>query len=149
MKLVKLKKTSARVRFFMQDVIELRQNGWKKRREDAGPKTIDQIHKEVEKDQMEQKLQHMTSSMGLPPARRQKFLKFSSRLPRPAGGHPKFWDFLAQIISPVFPSNCVNKKILLTSADGADWLMSDELPSKCAAGRIKHPIIFETKYKYF
>ena len=56
----------------MQDVIELRQNGWKKRREDAGPKTIDQIHKEVEKEQMEQKLQHMTSSMGPPPARRQK-----------------------------------------------------------------------------
>ena len=68
MKLVELKKTSARVRFFMQDVIELRQNGWKKRREDAGPKTIDQIHKEVEKEQMEQKLQQMTSSMG---ARRQ------------------------------------------------------------------------------
>ena len=68
MKLVEQKKTSARVRFLMQDVIELRQNGWKKRREDAGPKTIDQIHKEVEKEQMEQKLQQMTSSMG---ARRQ------------------------------------------------------------------------------
>merc|ERR1719282_1785407 len=71
MKLVEQKKTSARVRFLMQDVIELRLNGWKKRREDAGPKTIDQIHKEVEKEQMEQKLQHMTSQMGPPPARRQ------------------------------------------------------------------------------
>ena len=69
-KLVSERKTSARVRFLMQDVIDLRNNGWKKRREDAGPKTIDQIHKEVEKEQMEQKLAHMTSSMGPPPARR-------------------------------------------------------------------------------
>ena len=43
---------------------------------------------------------------------------------------PKFWDFLAQIISPVFSSACVNMKILLTSAD---CLMSDELARKCAA----------------
>ena len=50
MKLVEQKKTFVRVRFMTQDVIELRQNGWKKKREDAGPKTIDQIHKEVEKD---------------------------------------------------------------------------------------------------
>ena len=44
-------------------------NGWKKRREDAGPKTIDQIHKEIEKEQLEQKLAHMTP-MGPPPNRR-------------------------------------------------------------------------------
>ena len=31
------KKTSTRVRFLMQDVIELKQNCWRKRREDAGP----------------------------------------------------------------------------------------------------------------
>merc|ERR1712142_1156754 len=55
-KLVEQRKISSRVRFLMQDVIELRQNGWKKRREDAGPKTIDQIHKEIEKEQLEQKL---------------------------------------------------------------------------------------------
>merc|ERR1719270_836146 len=69
MKLVEQKKTSARVRFLMQDVIELRLNGWKKRREDAGPKTIDQIHKEIEKEQLEQKLAHM-APMGPPPNRR-------------------------------------------------------------------------------
>ena len=60
---VEEKKTSAWVRFLMQDVIELKQNGWRKRREDAGPKTIDQIHKEVEKEQMEMKITHMTASM--------------------------------------------------------------------------------------
>merc|ERR1719210_3145945 len=66
------KKTSARVRFLMQDVIELRQNGWKKRREDAGPKTIDQIHKEVEKEQMEMKIAHMTASLGSAPSNRRQ-----------------------------------------------------------------------------
>ena len=60
---VEEKKTSARVRFLMQDVIELKQNGWRKRREDAGPKTIDQIHKEVEKEQMEMKIVHMTAML--------------------------------------------------------------------------------------
>ena len=50
-------------------MIELRLNGWKKRREDAGPKTLDQIHKQIEKEQLEQKLAHMTP-MGPPPGRR-------------------------------------------------------------------------------
>jgi len=68
-KLVEQRKISSRVRFLMQDVIELRLNGWKKRREDAGPKTIDQIHKEIEKEQLEQKLAHM-APMGPPPNRR-------------------------------------------------------------------------------
>lgn len=68
-KLVEQKKISSRVRFLMQDVIELRLNGWKKRREDAGPKTLDQIHKQIEKEQLEQKLAHMTP-MGPPPGRR-------------------------------------------------------------------------------
>merc|ERR1712241_678724 len=69
---VEEKKTSARVRFLMQDVIELRQNGWRKRREDAGPKTIDQIHKEVEKEQMEMKIAHMTASLGSAPSNRRQ-----------------------------------------------------------------------------
>lgn len=69
---VEEKKTSARVRFLMQDVIELRQNGWKKRREDAGPKTIDQIHKEVEKEQMQMKIAHMTASLGPPQSNRRQ-----------------------------------------------------------------------------
>merc|ERR1719232_2259067 len=68
-KLVEQRKISSRVRFLMQDVIELRLNGWKKRREDAGPKTIDQIHKEIEKEQLEQKLAHV-APMGPPPNRR-------------------------------------------------------------------------------
>lgn len=68
-KLVNDRKTSSRVRFLLQDVIDLKQNEWKKRREEAGPKTIDQIHKEIETEQLQQKLQHMVPS-GPPPPRR-------------------------------------------------------------------------------
>ena len=41
------KQTSSRVRFLLQDLIDLRQDKWKPRRETAGPKKIDDIHKEI------------------------------------------------------------------------------------------------------
>ena len=44
-----------RILTWMQDVIELRLNGWKKRREDVVSKTIDEIHKQLEKKQIEKK----------------------------------------------------------------------------------------------
>ncbi|MGH0128178.1 UNVERIFIED_CONTAM: hypothetical protein FKN15_044826 [Acipenser sinensis] len=47
-KIIKEKKTSSRIRFMLQDVIDLRRNTWVPRRGDQGPKTIDQIHKEAE-----------------------------------------------------------------------------------------------------
>ncbi|XP_053342378.1 eukaryotic translation initiation factor 4 gamma 1a isoform X1 [Clarias gariepinus] len=47
-KIIKEKKTSSRIRFMLQDVIDLRKNNWVPRRGDQGPKTIDQIHKEAE-----------------------------------------------------------------------------------------------------
>jgi translation initiation factor 4G len=52
-KIIKLKRTSSRVRFMLQDVYDLRKNRWVPRRADNNPKTIDQIHKEVQmEDQM-------------------------------------------------------------------------------------------------
>merc|ERR1719225_400603 len=54
--LVKDKKVPARVRFLIQDVIDLRKSNWIPRREKAGPKTLDQIHKEVEKEKTQQQL---------------------------------------------------------------------------------------------
>lgn len=50
------KKTSSRVRFMLQDVIELRQNKWIPRRDENNPKTIDQIHKEVQLEEQERAL---------------------------------------------------------------------------------------------
>jgi len=67
-KIIKEKKTSSRVRFLMQDVIELRLAKWVKRREEAGPKTIDQIHKEAQKEELQVKLANMTPDP--PPSRR-------------------------------------------------------------------------------
>ncbi|KAF1558120.1 Eukaryotic translation initiation factor 4 gamma 1, partial [Eudyptes schlegeli] len=55
-KIIKEKKTSSRIRFMLQDVIDLRQNSWVPRRGDQGPKTIDQIHKEAE---MEEHREHI------------------------------------------------------------------------------------------
>ena len=49
-KIVDSKNTSSRIRFSLQDTIELRQNKWVPRRETAGPKTIDQIHKEAQRE---------------------------------------------------------------------------------------------------
>ncbi|TKS81437.1 Eukaryotic translation initiation factor 4 gamma 1 [Collichthys lucidus] len=47
-KIIKERKTSSRIRFMLQDVLDLRRNNWVSRRGDQGPKTIDQIHKEAE-----------------------------------------------------------------------------------------------------
>ncbi|XP_052470136.1 eukaryotic translation initiation factor 4 gamma 1 isoform X6 [Carassius gibelio] len=47
-KIIKEKKTSSRIRFMLQDVLDLRKNNWVPRRGDQGPKTIDQIHKEAQ-----------------------------------------------------------------------------------------------------
>ncbi|KAG9343267.1 hypothetical protein JZ751_014248 [Albula glossodonta] len=50
-KIIKERKTSSRIRFMLQDVLDLRKNNWVPRRGDQGPKTIDQIHKEAELEQ--------------------------------------------------------------------------------------------------
>ncbi|KAM4589651.1 eukaryotic translation initiation factor 4 gamma 1-like isoform 1-T1 [Fundulus diaphanus] len=47
-KIIKERKTTSRIRFMLQDVLDLRRNNWIPRRGDQGPKTIDQIHKEAE-----------------------------------------------------------------------------------------------------
>merc|ERR1719319_978142 len=65
-KITQDKKVCSRVRFLMQDVIELRIAGWKLRREVAGPKTIEQIHADIEKEQLSAKLQAMAPSGPMP-----------------------------------------------------------------------------------
>ncbi|XP_061536944.1 eukaryotic translation initiation factor 4 gamma 1-like isoform X3 [Phycodurus eques] len=59
-KVIKEKKTSSRIRFMLQDVMDLRRNNWMSRRRDQGPKTIDQIHKEAELEEHREqmKVQH-------------------------------------------------------------------------------------------
>lgn len=45
-------KVSSRIRFMLQDVIDLRRNDWVPRRQDLNPKTMDQIIKEAETEQL-------------------------------------------------------------------------------------------------
>lgn len=58
-------KVSSRIRFMLQDVIDLRKNNWVPRREADNPKKIDQINTEIERKEQEIKM------MNLQPPRRQ------------------------------------------------------------------------------
>ncbi|KAG7197148.1 hypothetical protein KM043_007233 [Ampulex compressa] len=49
-------KISSRIRFMLQDVIDLRANKWVPRRVDVNPKTIDQIQKEAESERLDSQL---------------------------------------------------------------------------------------------
>ncbi|XP_043919098.1 eukaryotic translation initiation factor 4 gamma 3 isoform X3 [Protopterus annectens] len=53
-KIVKERKTSSRIRFMLQDVIDLRMCNWVSRKGDQGPKTIEQIHKEAKIEEQEE-----------------------------------------------------------------------------------------------
>ncbi|XP_066527180.1 eukaryotic translation initiation factor 4 gamma 3 isoform X2 [Hoplias malabaricus] len=53
-KIVKERKTSSRIRFMLQDVIDLRLHNWVSRRAEQGPKTIEQIHKEAKIEEQEE-----------------------------------------------------------------------------------------------
>ena len=44
------RKTSNPIRFMIQDVIDLRKCQWKPRQKDNNPKTIEQIHKDAERE---------------------------------------------------------------------------------------------------
>uniref|UniRef100_A0A8C2XM75 Eukaryotic translation initiation factor 4 gamma 3 n=1 Tax=Cyclopterus lumpus TaxID=8103 RepID=A0A8C2XM75_CYCLU len=53
-KIVKERKTSSRIRFMLQDIMDLRLHNWVSRRADQGPKTIEQIHKEAKIEEQEE-----------------------------------------------------------------------------------------------
>lgn len=67
------KKISSRIKFALQDVIDLRICGWVPRRDEGNPKTIDQIHREAQQKEKENDM-----------ARQQDKLKRSE--PRSRGG---------------------------------------------------------------
>ena len=62
--ITKSKNIPSRVRFMLQDVIDLRRNSWKPRREKAGPKTIEQIHREAEREKTQARLMEMQPLSG-------------------------------------------------------------------------------------
>ncbi|XP_018081986.1 eukaryotic translation initiation factor 4 gamma 3 isoform X6 [Xenopus laevis] len=69
-KIIKERKTSSRIRFMLQDVIDLRLNNWVSRRADQGPKTIEQIHKEakIEEQEEQRKVQQLMTKEKRRPA---------------------------------------------------------------------------------
>jgi hypothetical protein len=60
------KSIPARIRFGLEEIIALRSNGWKERREQEGPATIEEIHKKIEQEEMDKHMQ----GKGIPPAQR-------------------------------------------------------------------------------
>ncbi|KAJ8985507.1 hypothetical protein NQ317_015051 [Molorchus minor] len=57
-------RVSSRIRFMLQDVIDLRNSKWVPRRQDLNPKTIDQIQKEADNEQINI---HMMNSVPMTP----------------------------------------------------------------------------------
>ncbi|CAL8260571.1 unnamed protein product [Arctogadus glacialis] len=55
-KIIKERKTTSRSHFILQDVLDLRRNLWVPRRGKQGPKTIDQIHKDVELEERREQM---------------------------------------------------------------------------------------------
>ncbi|KAF9392094.1 hypothetical protein BGX21_011096 [Mortierella sp. AD011] len=62
--LTKNTKLPSRIRFMVQDVIDLRANKWVNRRAAAGPKTIAAIHEEAQRQQEEKEMMRRTASSG-------------------------------------------------------------------------------------
>jgi translation initiation factor 4G len=50
--IVKSRATSSRIRFMLQDVLDLRDDNWRPRRLDSAPRTMDAIAKEAEQEHM-------------------------------------------------------------------------------------------------
>ncbi|XP_046725843.1 eukaryotic translation initiation factor 4 gamma 3-like isoform X3 [Silurus meridionalis] len=55
-KIINERKTSSRIRFMLQDVIDLRLNNWVSKKAEKGPKTIEQIHKDAQFEELEEQL---------------------------------------------------------------------------------------------
>jgi len=62
--LTKTDKLPSRIRFMVQDVIDLRSNNWVNRRAASGPKTIAAIHEEAAKQAEEKEMMRRTASSG-------------------------------------------------------------------------------------
>merc|ERR1719450_672721 len=55
-KIIEKRKISSRIKFALKDVIDLRSSDWVPRRDDGNPKTIDQIHREVQEKEKENEM---------------------------------------------------------------------------------------------
>ena len=65
--LSKKKSLPSRIRFMIQDIIDLRKRNWVERRKEKGPMTIDQVHSEINKEKS--KTDDSRRGAGAPPGR--------------------------------------------------------------------------------
>uniref|UniRef100_A0A3Q4HR33 Eukaryotic translation initiation factor 4 gamma, 1a n=1 Tax=Neolamprologus brichardi TaxID=32507 RepID=A0A3Q4HR33_NEOBR len=85
-KIIKERKTSSRIRFMLQDVLDLRRNNWVPRRGDQGPKTIDQIHKEAEMEEHREQMKVQQQLLSKKESRDRFTGNMGSRGPHTPGG---------------------------------------------------------------
>nr|CAB3241855.1 eukaryotic translation initiation factor 4 gamma 3 [Phallusia mammillata] len=86
-KIINEKKTSSRVRFMLQDVMDLRMNGWVPRPiQSQGPKTIDQIHADAKEEKQQKALQVAAAAQNAPKSQ-SRGGRMGSRGGGGAGGH--------------------------------------------------------------
>jgi translation initiation factor 4G len=99
--LIDSKVSTARIRFLMQDLIDLRTARWVARREEAGPKTIEQVHEDAAREILKKSL--AGAEQGPPPGRRSE--DRGDRRRSQVKAPPKEKQQLGQVIVAVLPTN--------------------------------------------
>jgi translation initiation factor 4G len=137
------KKTTSRVRFMLQDLIELKANKWvSKRRKEAGPKTIDDIHKEAKLEALRTQL--ADSQPHTPVARRseEKTRRKTEYRPKPILSTDEGWSNVptkaAKISLDMDPSKLrsirkVDADSLRLGGPYTSWGMGSSSAAKAAA----------------
>ena len=119
--IIREKKTSSRVRFLMQDVIDLRRNNWVSRRKETGPKTIEEIHKEAKREAAIIELAD-AAPMGPPPSNRRSDDRRRSRLEATsakaaAGSNDDGWSNVPSKAAKVLPERLDSSRLRLSKVD--------------------------------
>lgn len=118
--IIQEKKTSSRVRFLMQDVIDLRRNNWVSRRKETGPKTIEEIHKEAKREAAIIELAD-AAPMGPPPSARRSEDRRRSRLEaaaaKAATSNDDGWSNVPSKAAKMMPEKLDSSRLRLSKVD--------------------------------
>ena len=129
--LSKDKSINSRIRFNLEEILELRQSGWRARRETEGPATIDQIHQKIAQEDALR-----AASADAPPASSRAAQPVAKKGPESRGGSS---DNLVSIASKLAMSDdalnkCVRSLIedFVVTGDTADIseALRSELPKR-------------------
>ena len=106
--------------FFLQDVIDLRRNKWVSRRKVAGPKTIEEIHKEAKLEASIIELADATAQMGPPPSSRRSEDRRRSRLEAKASTTTtgdEGWSNVPSRAAKMMPEKLDSSRLRLSKVD--------------------------------